>query len=57
MVFFVTGFSTGGMLAANSLSLMESVPTALSATALGIGDCASHLGQYYSTYHSLLLHL
>ena len=45
MVLFGLGFSTGGMLGVCSLSLMESVPDALSATALGIGDCTTHLGQ------------
>lgn len=44
MVCFSFGFSTGGMIGTGSLSLMESVPTTLSATALGIGDSATHLG-------------
>lgn len=44
IVFFCIGFSTGGLLGLCSLSLMECVPPALSATALGIGDCSTHLG-------------
>ena len=46
VVCFGCGVSIGALVGMCSLSLMESVPPALSATALGIGDCTAHLGEH-----------
>ena len=43
VVLFLFGFSAGGVVGMCSLSLMETVPPALSATSLGIGDSLTHL--------------
>ena len=56
LVLFVFGFSASGAVGMCSLSLMESVPVALSATSLGVGDCITHLGNYMHTHAHTLLH-